>query len=157
MTITTKLVMVFVESSNIRRIERTYSFESPEFDENLNANEYKMAKFTRPPHIILLIIGTIFVHAPKTHRPVDEAEFRYVTTIHICLSRSCKYCHFVLIRIYIFVKLGRFEGVSPFNSPYVTTFSKYHNQHCSNCHKVTGYLANSYSSYSLIQTNTSPQ
>ncbi len=49
MTITTMLVMVFAESNNIRRIERTYSFESPEFDENLNANEYKMAKFTRPP------------------------------------------------------------------------------------------------------------
>ncbi len=48
MTITTMLVMVFAESSNIRRIERTYSFESPEF-ENLNSNEYKMAKFTRPP------------------------------------------------------------------------------------------------------------
>ncbi len=49
MAITTMLVMVFAENSNIRRIERTYSFESPEFDENLNANEYKMAKFTRPP------------------------------------------------------------------------------------------------------------
>ncbi len=46
---TTMTVMVFPESSNSRQIERTYSFESPEFDENLNANEYKMAKFTRPP------------------------------------------------------------------------------------------------------------
>ncbi len=33
--------MVFAESINIRRIERTNSFESPEFDENLNANEYE--------------------------------------------------------------------------------------------------------------------
>ncbi len=49
MTITTMLVMVFAESSNIQRIERTYSFGSPEFDENHNANEYKMAKFTRLP------------------------------------------------------------------------------------------------------------
>ncbi len=49
MTITTMLVMVFSESSNIQRNERTYSLESPEFDENLNANEYKMEKFTRPP------------------------------------------------------------------------------------------------------------
>ncbi len=48
MTITTILVMVFAESSNIQQNERTYSFESPEFDENLNANEYKMAKLTRP-------------------------------------------------------------------------------------------------------------
>ncbi len=49
LTIATMLVMVFAESSNIQRNERTYSFESPEFDENLNANEYQMGKFTRPP------------------------------------------------------------------------------------------------------------
>ncbi len=47
MTNTTMTVMVFAESCNIRQIERTYSFGSPEFDENLNANEYKMAKVTR--------------------------------------------------------------------------------------------------------------
>ncbi len=51
MTNTTMTVMVFAASSNIQRIERTYSFESPEFDENLNADEYKMEKFTRPPQI----------------------------------------------------------------------------------------------------------
>ncbi len=51
MAITTMLVLVFAERSNIQRNERTYSFGSPEFDENLNANEYKMAKYTRPPQI----------------------------------------------------------------------------------------------------------
>ncbi len=49
MTVTTMLTAVYAESNNIQQIETTYSFESPEFDENLNANEYQMAKFTRPP------------------------------------------------------------------------------------------------------------
>ncbi len=51
MTVTTTLAVVNAAGYKIQRIERTYSFESPDFEENPNANEYQMAKFTRPPQI----------------------------------------------------------------------------------------------------------
>ncbi len=51
MKMITMLAVVNAAGNNFRRIERTYPFESPEFDENLNANEYKIANLTRPPQI----------------------------------------------------------------------------------------------------------